>query len=99
MEDPDGAGARSAPREHEGRPGVAIAQLGGHAPSLAYPVVAVGPEGGWGPGERALGLPEVGLGASVLRAETAAVTAAAFLTGLRAGTVVGAGGGSNGDRG
>lgn len=38
--------------------------------------VAVGPEGGWAPGEVPDGLPTVGLGRTVLRVETAAVVAA-----------------------
>ena len=49
----------------------------------------VGPEGGWAPEERAAaaaaGAPAVAVGAHVLRAETAAVTVGAILTGLRAG--------------
>ena len=42
---------------------------------MAQRVVAVGPEGGWSTDELASGLPTVGFGLSVLRAETAAVTA------------------------
>jgi RsmE family RNA methyltransferase len=40
----------------------------------------VGPEGGWAPEERAVGLPRVSLGPNVLRAETAVLTAAVVLT-------------------
>jgi RsmE family RNA methyltransferase len=47
--------------------------------------VLIGPEGGWTPEERASGPPTVRLGAHVLRAETAAITAGAILTALRAG--------------
>jgi 16S rRNA U1498 N3-methylase RsmE len=47
----------------------------------------VGPEGGWSADELASGLPTVGFGLSVLRAETAAVTAAALMVSLRTGTV------------
>ena len=69
-------------------PGVALADRTGRAPSLIHPTVLVGPEGGWAPEERAVaverGLPNVGIGAHVLRAETAAVTVGALLTGLRA---------------
>jgi hypothetical protein len=50
-------------------------------------VVAVGPEGGWSSDELASGLPTVGFGLSVLRAETAAVTAGALMVSLRTGTV------------
>ncbi|MGH9007139.1 MAG: RsmE family RNA methyltransferase [Acidimicrobiales bacterium] len=67
--------------------GLALAERGGKAPSLDWPAIAVGPEGGWGDTERGLGLPPVGLGDTVLRAETAAVAAAALLAGLRARVV------------
>jgi 16S rRNA (uracil1498-N3)-methyltransferase len=71
-----------------GGPGeVVLAQLSGHRPTLAQHVVAVGPEGGWSSDELASGLPTVGFGLSVLRAETAAVTAGALLASLRTGTV------------
>lgn len=83
------AGA-GAPGDRDGR--VSIAQPGGGPPSLAHPVVAVGPEGGWGPGELGLGLPRVGLGPLVLRSETAAVAAGVLLAALRAGTVACSGG-------
>lgn len=57
-------------------------------PSRALSVVAVGPEGGWSDGERAL-LPEAaGLGQNVLRAETAALTAGAVMVSLRSGIVL-----------
>jgi 16S rRNA (uracil1498-N3)-methyltransferase len=74
-----------------GRAGVALADRAGPAPGLARPVVLVGPEGGWSVEERAAatarGVPSVRLGPHVLRAETAAVAAAAALTSLRAGLV------------
>jgi 16S rRNA (uracil1498-N3)-methyltransferase len=66
---------------------VALAEPGGEPVSLARPTVLVGPEGGWSPSELGRGLPTVTLGEHVLRVETAAVTAAALLTGLRAGIV------------
>ncbi|MGH9088127.1 MAG: 16S rRNA (uracil(1498)-N(3))-methyltransferase, partial [Acidimicrobiales bacterium] len=69
--------------------GVAVAQLGGGPLPPAATTLAVGPEGGWAPEELALGLPAVGLGPWVLRAETAAVAAGAVMAALRAGTVVG----------
>ena len=65
-----------------------LAVPGGAAPSLDRPALLVGPEGGWDPAERAAGLPEVGLGPTVLRAETAAVAAGVLLCGLRSGTVL-----------
>ena len=74
-----------------GGPGeVVLAQLSGDRPSLTQHVVAVGPEGGWSTAELASGLPTVGFGLSVLRAETAAVTAGALLASLRTGTVAAA---------
>jgi 16S rRNA (uracil1498-N3)-methyltransferase len=75
-----------------GTPGeVVLAQLSGDRPTLAHHVVAVGPEGGWSSEELASGLPTVGFGLSVLRAETAAVTAGALMASLRTGTVAPAG--------
>jgi 16S rRNA (uracil1498-N3)-methyltransferase len=59
----------------------------GGAPSLSRPAVMIGPEGGWSESERARFAGTVGLGPSVLRAETAAFAAAAMLGALRAGLV------------
>ncbi len=74
-----------------GGPGeVVLAQLSGDRPTVFQHVVAVGPEGGWSMVELASGLPTVGFGLSVLRAETAAVTAGALLASLRTGTVAAA---------
>ena len=70
------------------RPGAVLAAAGGLAPSLARPVVLVGPEGGWAESELALALPRMDLGPLVLRSETAAVAAAGLLTALRAGLVL-----------
>ncbi len=63
-----------------------LAQFGGGPPSLACPVVAIGPEGGWDEDEL-VGKAGVGLGPTVLRAETAAVAAGALLCGLRSRVV------------
>ena len=63
--------------------GATMADLGGGPPRLAAPVVLVGPEGGWSERELAAGLPRVGVGANVLRADTAAVTVGALLAALR----------------
>jgi 16S rRNA (uracil1498-N3)-methyltransferase len=68
-------------------PGAALAQQGGAPPSLAHPVLLVGPEGGWSADELACGLPQVDLGPNVLRAETAAIAAIAIGVALRAGVV------------
>jgi 16S rRNA (uracil1498-N3)-methyltransferase len=71
-----------------GSPGeVGLAQLSGDRLRATQLVVAVGPEGGWSADELGSGLPTVGFGLSVLRAETAAVTAAALMVSLRTGTV------------
>jgi len=59
----------------------------GAAPTLSRPAVMIGPEGGWSDSERARFTGTVGLGPSVLRAETAAFAAAAMLGALRAGLV------------
>lgn len=72
-------------------PGACLADAGGSAPSLERPVILVGPEGGWTDAERSAGLPAVGLGPHVLRAETAAITAGAVLVALREGLVLHAG--------
>ena len=68
-----------------GTAGTAVADRGGAPPSLLFPTVLVGPEGGWDAEERAAGLPAVGLGPTVLRAETAAIAAGWALVALRSG--------------
>lgn len=70
------------------RPGLALAALGGAAPTLSTPLVAIGPEGGWSEAERGQAPHLVSLGPSVLRADTAAVAACSLLVALRAGLVV-----------
>ncbi len=67
---------------------LALADAGGTAPHLDRPVLAIGPEGGWDDDERAAFGPAVGLGPTVLRAETAAVVAGTLLCALRAGVVL-----------
>jgi 16S rRNA (uracil1498-N3)-methyltransferase len=64
-------------------PRAAMADREGEPPSLAWPVVLVGPEGGWSPAERAAGLPRVRLATNVLRAETASITICGILGALR----------------
>jgi hypothetical protein len=66
-----------------GRAGAALTDRGGRPPTLAHPVLLVGPEGGWSERERSADLPSIGLGPTVLRAETAAIVAGAALAGLR----------------
>jgi 16S rRNA (uracil1498-N3)-methyltransferase len=70
---------------------VVLAQLSGDPLQAGQHVVAVGPEGGWSAEELGSGLPTVGFGLSVLRAETAAVTAGALMMSLRTGTVASVG--------
>jgi RsmE family RNA methyltransferase len=65
------------------RPGAALADRAGAPPTLQHPTVLIGPEGGWSETERARGLPRMGLGSTVLRAETAALVAGSALCGLR----------------
>lgn len=72
------------------RPGALLADPGGRSPAVGDALVLVGPEGGWGDDERAAGLSTVGLGPTVLRAETAAVAAGVLLTALRPGGVLAA---------
>jgi 16S rRNA (uracil1498-N3)-methyltransferase len=62
-----------------------LAHPGGPPPSLARPVMVVGPEGGWDADELAGSAGTVGLGPTVLRSETAAVVSGAILCALRSG--------------
>ena len=64
--------------------GAVRADITGHPPSLDHPIVLIGPEGGWSQTERHQ-LPATRLSTSVLRSETAAITAAVLLTALRDG--------------
>jgi 16S rRNA (uracil1498-N3)-methyltransferase len=73
--------------EVAGLPGAVRADVTGDPPSLDRPVVLVGPEGGWSPAEVGAALPSVRLGANVLRAETAAITAGAIFAALRSGLI------------
>ncbi len=63
-----------------------LAHAGGVRPTLDAPVIAIGPEGGWDTAELD-GASTVGLGPTVLRAETAAVVAGTLLCGLRSALV------------
>ena len=65
------------------RAGVALADAQGSPPSLTWPNVVVGPEGGWSAAEQKADLPHIRLAPTVLRAETAAVAAGAVLVALR----------------
>ncbi len=66
-------------------PGLAVAEPGGPPPTAATTCILVGPEGGFTPEELDLAPGLVGLADTVLRAETAAVVAGAFLVAVRAG--------------
>jgi 16S rRNA (uracil1498-N3)-methyltransferase len=76
---PEIGGPQSVRQLAEASAGLTLAERGGPAADPSLALVAVGPEGGWSPGERALGLRTVGLTEHVLRAETAAVAAAVVL--------------------
>ena len=65
------------------RPGAVLAAPDGDPPSLARPVVLIGPEGGWTPEESAALAAHVALADHVLRAETAAITACSVLGAIR----------------
>jgi 16S rRNA (uracil1498-N3)-methyltransferase len=67
--------------------GVALAQPGGGPPSVEAPALLVGPEGGFSGAELEDAPGTIGLGPTVLRAETAAVAAGLSLCWLRAGIV------------
>ncbi len=71
--------------EVAGLPSAVRAERGGPPLGLDRPTVLIGPEGGWAPEEAAVDLPTAGLGALVLRADTAAMCAAALLGAARAG--------------
>jgi len=58
---------------------VAVADFDGSSDWTGVRAVAIGPEGGWGPGEWTCDRLRVGLGPTVLRAETAGVVAASLL--------------------
>lgn len=64
-----------------------LAHPGGGPPALGAPIL-IGPEGGWSNAEVGAASSLVGLGPTVLRAETAAVVAGTLLTALRGGLVV-----------
>ncbi|MGH9138727.1 MAG: RsmE family RNA methyltransferase [Acidimicrobiales bacterium] len=68
-------------------PGAALAHPDGDTPTLDHPTLLIGPEGGWSPEEEDAVPARVRLGPHVLRAETAAIVAGAFLAGLRAGVL------------
>jgi 16S rRNA (uracil1498-N3)-methyltransferase len=64
-----------------------LAHPGGGPPSLSHPAIAIGPEGGWDDDELARSGGTVGLGPTVLRAETAALVAGTILCSLRSGVI------------
>ena len=67
--------------------GVALGVPGGPSLGAATTTILIGPEGGWSEAELGLQGTRVGLGANVLRTETAAVAAGVLLGASRAGTV------------
>lgn len=60
-----------------------LAQIGSPPLSPLTTTVAVGPEGGWGPLDLALGYQTCGLGSSVLRSETGAIAAGVLMSAFR----------------
>ena len=60
-----------------------MAEPGGRAVDADDTTIAVGPEGGWSPGELDAAGETVALGDTVLRVETAAVAAAVLMTSRR----------------
>jgi 16S rRNA (uracil1498-N3)-methyltransferase len=56
--------------------GAVVAEPGGRDLAAADRSIAIGPEGGWSPGELELAAGQVSLGTTVLRVETAALVAA-----------------------
>ncbi len=70
-----------------GLPGAALAHPDGGPLAPSHTTLLIGPEGGWDPEEEATALPRVGLGPTVLRAETAAIVAGALLAARRAGVL------------
>ncbi len=76
-----------------GRSGALLAAPGGRPLASGDALVLVGPEGGWTADELAAGPVRIGLGPTVLRAETAAVAAGVLLTALRPGGALTAKGG------
>ena len=65
--------------------GVAVAEFAGQSEFATLSAIAVGPEGGWAPDEWGLERSRVGLGDTVLRAETAALAALTLLVSSRSG--------------
>ena len=64
---------------HDVLPRAAVAEPGGRPVGPGDTCIAVGPEGGWAPGELDLACDRVSLGPNVLRVETAAVVAATLM--------------------
>ena len=64
--------------------GVVRADRGGEALNARHTTVLVGPEGGWSEIEQE-STPIVGIGQTVLRAETAAIAVATLMVSLRDG--------------
>ena len=67
--------------------GATLAEPDGDPPTLARPVVLVGPEGGWSARERDVDLPRTRIAGHVLRAETASIAAGTLLAALRSDLV------------
>lgn len=79
---PDVSGVLSV-KHLAGWPGAVRADRNGVPPSLSWPVVTVGPEGGWTDAEIGLLPQSVTLGPLMMRIETAAIAAGVILSALR----------------
>ena len=69
------------------REGAALAVAGSTPLGPETTTVLVGPEGGWSPSELGFGMPRVGLGPNILRAETGSIVACALLVAFLTGQV------------
>lgn len=72
---------------HEVSHDVAVAEPGSSGSLHGVSAIAIGPEGGFAPGEWGDEVPRLGLGLTVLRAETAAIAAGTMLASLGEGWV------------
>jgi 16S rRNA (uracil1498-N3)-methyltransferase len=67
--------------------GTAFAEPGGASADRQVHCVITGPEGGWDEEELSVDIARVGLGPTILRAETAAITAGVLMQAMRSGVV------------
>lgn len=80
---PEIVGVTDAMSFFASEPQMSVAHFGGEPVSAAHRGIAIGPEGGWSDRELASAPGRVSLGETVLRAETAAISAGALLAAAR----------------